>query len=58
VGGQFAKMKLDMKAESGVEIPGKHITIQNMAKEVLIQRIKSKLILAVRITDSLRLKCL
>jgi hypothetical protein len=26
VGAQFAKMKLDMKAESGVEMPGRHVT--------------------------------
>jgi hypothetical protein len=25
-GAQFAKMKLDMKTESGVEMPGRHVT--------------------------------
>jgi uncharacterized iron-regulated protein len=43
VGAQFAKMKLDMKAESVVEMPGRHDTTQHVAKEVLIQRIKLNL---------------
>jgi hypothetical protein len=32
VGAQFAKMKLDMKAERGVEMPGQHITIRDGPK--------------------------
>jgi hypothetical protein len=43
VGAQFAKMKLDMKAESGVEMPWRHETTRDVAKEVLIQRIKFNL---------------
>jgi hypothetical protein len=43
VGVQFSKMKLDMKAESGVEMPGRHKTTLDVAKEVLIQRIKFNL---------------